>query len=88
MAKNFANIRNMERQVRAMVSGTVAITPVTSLQSHVFSSYAVDSLPPAGLNNGRFLLTSDGASGSPIPVMSNSAFWMRTDTGSAAADGA
>ena len=94
MATQFANILDMGRWVRSLVDGGVAVSQdaipaISSLQTSVLSSYAVDSLPAAATAGiGRVVYCSDGASGSAILAFCNSVDWLRSDDGTAVADGA
>ena len=85
MPRNFPNNRDVERAYNTTDAD------ISSLQSLFASPYVtqVDSLPTCdGTNEGQTIFTTDGASGAPALCFCNSAFWARSDTTSAAADGA
>ncbi len=87
--KSYPNHRDVERTLNTQTD------QITSLQAFDSARFAdpfvtqVDSLPGCdGTNEGQLIFTTDGASGEPALCFCNSAFWARSDTTSAAADGA
>lgn len=78
---NFANLRDAEKAHQRVRDGVDSVFPK-------LPSYAVAGLPTAGDHSGKMAYVTDGASGNPILAFSNSAFWARSDTGSAVSAGA
>lgn len=85
MATQFANVLDIARWARSLVDGGQginqdAIPAVGSLQTAIFSSYAVASVPAvATAGIGRVIYVTDGASGDPTLAFCNSVNWLRLD---------
>jgi len=80
-ANRFPNLRLVERFVNRLMTAQVTPAAVTSLQTSIFSSYTVASVPPvATAGIGRIIYVTNGASGAATLAFCNSVNWLRSDT--------